>query len=323
VATKWEINRAVRASDLPAPSRLIMLTLSDMADAATAEIPERHTPSLTELARQTGLGRSTVAQHLLSLEEAKWVVRDRPEVAAARANGERTCYRLSVPAGAPVVQEPDQPDDANQDEEEEVVQELDYQTGQVVQELDHSATGVVQELDGGSPGAGPNRTISTTYKPSSSEADTTATTPPPKKTKNTTPKPERPDVERVCRHLADRIVANGCRPPTITDRWRDAARLLIDKDGKTVDQIVRCIDWATADEFWKANILSMPTLRAKYDQLSLSAQRQRNGTKPVHTAPPSTAPGRIPKADQCPDHADQRAVSCRHCAARAKAGTPR
>ncbi|GAA2361001.1 hypothetical protein Cme02nite_38470 [Catellatospora methionotrophica] len=155
MATKWEINRAVRASNLPAPSRLIMLTLSDMAEAATAEIPERHTPSLTELARQTGLGRSTVAQHLLSLEETKWVVRDRPEVAAARANGERTCYRLTVPAGAPVVQELDG-----------LVQERDHSEAEVVQELDHPSPApglpLVQELDGGSPGAGPNRTISTT-----------------------------------------------------------------------------------------------------------------------------------------------------------------
>lgn len=144
MATKWEINRAVRASNLPAPSRLIMLTLSDIADAGTAEIPEKHTPSLTVLARETGLGRSTVAEHLASLEAGGWITRIRPDVAAARLRGDRTCYRLTAPEAAPaVVQEPDSP-----------VQEMD----QVVQELDGGSPGagrgVVQELDRPSPGAG-------------------------------------------------------------------------------------------------------------------------------------------------------------------------
>lgn len=42
--------------------------------------------------------------------------------------------------------------------------------------------------------------------------------------------------------------------------------------------------------------------------------------KTAYVAPPSNAPDRIPAAERCPDHRDQRAVSCRHCAARAKAG---
>lgn len=84
----------------------------------------------------------------------------------------------------------------------------------------------------------------------------------------------RDDARRLCEHLAARIVANGSKPPTITVRWMDAARLLIDADGRTEDQVHKAIDWCQDDGFWHANILSMPTLREKYDQLRLKAQAE-------------------------------------------------
>lgn len=84
---------------------------------------------------------------------------------------------------------------------------------------------------------------------------------------------ERADVESLCTYLADKIEANGSKRPTVTTRWRDACRLLLDKDGRTVDQVRAAIDWSQADEFWRANVLSMPTLREKYDQLRLAAAR--------------------------------------------------
>lgn len=99
VATKWDVTRAVRASTLPPPSRLIMFVLADVADAGTAEIPPQRTPSLSVLAEETGLDRSTVRRHLSGLESAGWVGRMRPDPAAARAHGERTRYRLIVPEG--------------------------------------------------------------------------------------------------------------------------------------------------------------------------------------------------------------------------------
>jgi DNA-binding transcriptional ArsR family regulator len=86
----------------------------------------------------------------------------------------------------------------------------------------------------------------------------------------------RPDVEGICKHLADRMVANGCKPPTIGKSWRDAARLMLDRDGRELVKIHLAIDWATNDEFWRGNILSLPTLREKYDQLRLAALRARS-----------------------------------------------
>lgn len=102
--------------------------------------------------------------------------------------------------------------------------------------------------------------------------------------------PDRLDVEQVCRHLADRIEANGSKRPTITKTWRDAARRLIDRDGRSVEQIIRAIDWCQDDDFWRSNILSMPKLREKYDQLRLAAQR--NGTR----GKPSTTDQRVAQA---------------------------
>jgi hypothetical protein len=86
----------------------------------------------------------------------------------------------------------------------------------------------------------------------------------------------REDVERVCKHLADRLIENGCKQPAITKTWRDAARLLMDKDGRTEDQIRRAIDWCQNDSFWKSNVMSMPKLREKYDTLRLRAEEERN-----------------------------------------------
>jgi hypothetical protein len=83
----------------------------------------------------------------------------------------------------------------------------------------------------------------------------------------------RADVEQVCAHLADKIAANGSKKPATTEKWRTEARRLIDADMRPVAEIMRVIDWCQADKFWRSNILSMPKLREKYDQLRLASQR--------------------------------------------------
>lgn len=93
--------------------------------------------------------------------------------------------------------------------------------------------------------------------------------------KRSTSEPDRPDVEQLCRHLAARIVGNGSRQPTITQKWRDEARRLLDRDGRTVDQVMTTIDWCQDSLFWRGNVLSMPKLREKYDALRLAAERER------------------------------------------------
>lgn len=94
------------------------------------------------------------------------------------------------------------------------------------------------------------------------------------------PVEHRDDVERICVRLQERMVENGCKRPAITNRWREAARLMLDRDGRTEAQVLAAVDWCQRDEFWKANIHSIPKLRAQYDKLRLAAAR--GGKSNVH-----------------------------------------
>src|SRR5262249_2499563 len=88
----------------------------------------------------------------------------------------------------------------------------------------------------------------------------------------------RADVNRVCSRLADLIEANGSKRPTVTENWRRTARLMLDRDGRTEEQLIAAIEWCQNDDFWRINILSMPKLREKYEQLRLNAMRDRAKT---------------------------------------------
>ncbi|MGO2520190.1 MAG: hypothetical protein ACTH8F_08710 [Microbacterium sp.] len=87
----------------------------------------------------------------------------------------------------------------------------------------------------------------------------------------------RPDVERLLDVLESEVVSNGGKAPARNGKNRDAMRLLLDKDGRSVEQVEAAIRWCQADEFWRANILSASKLREKFDQLRLAAQRRPSG----------------------------------------------
>lgn len=91
--------------------------------------------------------------------------------------------------------------------------------------------------------------------------------------RNAPTEPTRIDVEQACSLLADLIETNGTKRPNINQRWRDSARLMIDRDRIELADILGAIRWSQADEFWRANVLSMPTLRKQYPRLRLAAQR--------------------------------------------------
>src|SRR5262249_11168677 len=85
---------------------------------------------------------------------------------------------------------------------------------------------------------------------------------------------------------AEWVVRNGSRPPVITKAWREAARLLLDRDHRTEEQVIKANDWCQQSEFWRSNIRSMPKLRDPYDTLRLQAAR-----RPAPTArPPPRGP---------------------------------
>lgn len=104
---------------------------------------------------------------------------------------------------------------------------------------------------------------------------------------------DREDIRRLCAHLVDRLVANGVSPrPTVGVKWLDAARLMLDNDGRTEAQAHAAIDWCQDDEFWRSVVLSMPTLRKKYQQLRLQATRAKNQNG---SAPPAAQSGVSPR----------------------------
>lgn len=108
---------------------------------------------------------------------------------------------------------------------------------------------------------------------SDEEVTKTSSSSPPSQATQEPATPERIDVERVCAYLAEWIVKNGSKRPNITKKWRAEARLLIDKDGRPLDEIRDVIAWSQRDPFWRSNVLSLPKLREKYDQLRLAMQR--------------------------------------------------
>lgn len=260
MVTRWQVTKAVRASpDLSAPEKLVMLVLADVAKVGTSEIPPEFTPSLSVLARETSLHESSVKRSLKSLEAGGWVVRERPTIEAARTRGERTRYTLTVPGGL----------------------------------IESPGAGITESPDQGSGSATDGLTespIKEEDRSSSDHSSDPSSSSKPKKPKKA--EPHRPDVEKICNHLADRIVANGSKRPIITEEWRKQARLLLDEERTpaiTVEKVINLIDWALSDTFWRANIQSMPKFRQKYDQLRLKAleehERSRGRAHKPYTNP--------------------------------------
>lgn len=92
------------------------------------------------------------------------------------------------------------------------------------------------------------------------------------------------EVVRLCELLADEVRANGHRVGVVGVKWWAACDRLMRLDGYTVEQVEWMIRWATADEFWAANIRSMPTLREKFSTLVAQAKRKagRAAAQPSH-----------------------------------------
>lgn len=91
--------------------------------------------------------------------------------------------------------------------------------------------------------------------------------------------PEREDVTTLTNAVADSVERRTGNRPTITKRWRDDARLMMDRDHVTLEDALAALAWAEADDFWRANILSVAKLRSKYTTMSLQAQRRGTAHK--------------------------------------------
>jgi hypothetical protein len=82
-----------------------------------------------------------------------------------------------------------------------------------------------------------------------------------------------PEDQRLVQLLVDLIQQNNpkSRVSQMSENaqrnWLDQCRLLREMDKRTPEEIEMVIRWSQEDSFWKSNILSMPTLREKFDRL--------------------------------------------------------
>ncbi|MEV4001013.1 hypothetical protein [Actinomadura sp. NPDC049753] len=95
---RYDVERAIKRSGLPSPSRLILFVLLTHVTNGTLVVPSEYTPSLSLLAEETGLSRRAVADHLNRVEAEGWLKRLRPPVQKARTEKARTSYRITIPA---------------------------------------------------------------------------------------------------------------------------------------------------------------------------------------------------------------------------------
>jgi len=89
----------------------------------------------------------------------------------------------------------------------------------------------------------------------------------------------RPEIIRLCHLLADLILQRDpkAKVKPNSQGWQEACRRLLDVDGRTEGEVERVIRWCQADGFWQANVLSMPKLRDKFDQLAMKSRPSKAG----------------------------------------------
>lgn len=85
--------------------------------------------------------------------------------------------------------------------------------------------------------------------------------------------PVREDVAEVCRIVADHVTLVTGSAPRVGARWEQQARLMLDADGHTVDDVRAVMAWVSASAFWAPNVLSVPKLREKWPTLVGQARR--------------------------------------------------
>jgi hypothetical protein len=88
------------------------------------------------------------------------------------------------------------------------------------------------------------------------------------------------EAEKLSELLKGEILKNSPTfriTPAQERKWAVTADRMLRLDGRTPEQIADLIRWAQRDEFWMANVLSMDTLREKFDQLELKC-RKDNGS---------------------------------------------
>lgn len=86
----------------------------------------------------------------------------------------------------------------------------------------------------------------------------------------------------LCELMADHVEQVTGRRPKVGKQWLREARLLVDANGRSPEEVERAIGWVHRDGFWSANILSMPKLRQKFDTIRVQARNGRGHGRNGH-----------------------------------------
>lgn len=244
--------------DVPQEAKLVFLAISShIGQDGTAW------PSLRTLASYLRMSRNTISRQLDWLRERGYLTWKPQTVEGVNGRGAKSHrYQLLVGplGGAP----------ESQGGSEEIRSGSD------------GSQGGSRRNQGGSAGEPERASLTNTKNKNPSSA-------PRARTSKAIDEPVRPEVVELCELLADRIEGNGSKRPNVTKGWVDACRLLLDRDGRTPDKVRNAIEWSQANPFWRANVMSMPKLREKYDQLRLAAQRERDQASGIRSAAASGA----------------------------------
>ncbi|MFG1846732.1 hypothetical protein [Micromonospora carbonacea] len=280
------MEKAVRASRIDITGKGILMLLLSLTDTSTAEIPPKHAPTYTELEQITSASRSTLVEWMRALTDAGWVSK-------LIVEGEsKTGYALFV--GDPNARRAPRKRAVKDSPEALIPAPREAMDGDGAYRQAARVTEPVMPLGDtehaarryGSMPLGDTPDVPLLFMNSPTESSTTnptftppldgeATTKPKKRaTKPKKAEPYREDVDRVCNYLAEWIVKNKCKRPTINDEWRAEARRMIDLDGRSLEDIRRVIRFSQTNPFWRGNVLSIPKLRAKFDQLRLRMEAE-------------------------------------------------
>lgn len=60
------------------------------------------------------------------------------------------------------------------------------------------------------------------------------------------------------------------------EKWANEIRLMMERDGRTAEQIKYLMQWVQQDEFEMVNVLSPSKLRKRFDQLVLKVKQEKN-----------------------------------------------
>ena len=271
---KWQVHEAVMDSELPPPARLLMFVFADLADAETGEVPEerKEGTSIKELARRSGLSKATVKRHKRDLVALGWLKYDVPDN-AQQSSHETGDYTIAVGCN------PEPSPEAHKEPPTEAQGEPPNDAKRVDPEAQSVPGGGAQRATGEAQGEPPIEGTTNTNKNTTSLGPNADASAPSRRRKRAPkkPKPDAPpraDVEALCQRLAELMIANGCKSPTIGQAWRDEARRMLDLDKRPFDKAMALLEWCQNDVFWKSNIHSMTKFRAQYDQLRLRANAE-------------------------------------------------